>query len=71
MLVAIFVGYRSSLDHAKWPIGNGISCCHDGHAAGITTEMVADVDAAYGKPNTTESEICLRNSWHVIRAWQE
>lgn len=42
-----------------------------GHAAGVTTEMVAEVDAAYGKPNPTESEICLRNAWHCIRAWTE
>lgn len=47
----------------------GLVIKRHGHAAGVTPAMVAEVDAAYGKPNQVESEICLRNAWHVLRAW--
>lgn len=47
----------------------GLVIKRHGHAAGVTPAMVAEVDAAYGKPNAVESEICLRNAWHVVRAW--
>lgn len=52
----------------------GLVIKRHGHAAGVTKEMVAEVDAAYAegrKPNPIESEICLRNAWHVVRAWTE
>ncbi|RKZ15980.1 hypothetical protein DRQ50_06805 [bacterium] len=40
-----------------------------GLAAGVTEEMVAELDAAYGKPNPSESQFCLKNAWHVCRAF--
>lgn len=40
-----------------------------GMAVGVTKEMIAEVDAAYNRPNPIESEICLRNAWHAIRAF--
>ena len=42
-----------------------------GHAAGCTAELVAALDAAYQKPNATESDISIRNSWHAIRGFCE
>lgn len=36
---------------------------------GITTAMVAIVDATFGVANATESGICLRNAWHAIAAY--
>jgi len=45
----------------------GVVIAAHGHAAGVTKEMVAELDAAYGKPNAVESEICLRNAWHCLR----
>ena len=40
-----------------------------GLAAGVTEEMVAELDAAYGKPNPSESQFCLKNAWHACRAF--
>ncbi len=45
----------------------GVVIARHGHAAGVTKEMVVELDAAYGKPNTVESEICLRDAWHCLR----
>lgn len=40
-----------------------------GLAAGVTPAMVAELDAAYGKPNPTESQFVLKNAWHACRAY--
>jgi len=40
-----------------------------GLAAGVTEAMVAELDEAYGKPNPTESQFCLKNAWHACRAF--
>jgi hypothetical protein len=40
-----------------------------GHANGCPDELVAEVDAAYGKANAIESGICLRNAWHALRGY--
>jgi hypothetical protein len=37
--------------------------------AGITEEMVKELDTAYGKENPNESMFCLRNAWHAIRGF--
>ena len=29
--------------------------------------MVTELDEAYGKPNATESQFCLKNAWHAAR----
>ncbi|WP_152099010.1 hypothetical protein [Lacipirellula parvula] len=42
-----------------------------GHAAGVTDAMIAEVDAEFGKANPVESEIHLRNAYHVIRGYFE
>jgi hypothetical protein len=49
----------------------GVIIRKHGHAAGVTPEMVAELDALYGRVNPVESEIMLRNGWHVVRAWTE
>jgi hypothetical protein len=40
-----------------------------GLAAGVTEEMVAELDAAYGKPNSSESQFCLKNAFHACRGF--
>lgn len=40
-----------------------------GLAAGCTPEMVAEVDALYGKANPVETLFCLRNAWHAMRGF--
>lgn len=40
-----------------------------GLAAGVTDEMVAELNNAYGKPNDVESMFCLKNAWHACRAY--
>lgn len=41
----------------------------DLYKVGVTEEMVAELDKAYGKPNPAESTFCLRNAWHAIRGF--
>jgi len=40
-----------------------------GLAAGVTDAMVAELDEAYGKPNPTESQFCLKNAFHSARGY--
>ena len=40
-----------------------------GFTAGVTEGMVAELDAAYGKPNPTESQFCLKNAFHAARGF--
>ena len=40
-----------------------------GLTAGVTAAMIAEVDKTYGKPNETETAICLRNAWHAISSY--
>ncbi len=40
-----------------------------GLAIGVTDAMVAELDEAYGKPNPTESQFCLKNAWHTVRGY--
>ena len=40
-----------------------------GLAAGVTDAMVAELDEAYGKPNATESQFCLKNAFHAARGY--
>ncbi len=47
----------------------GVVLGKHGMKVGVTKEMIAEVDAAYSRPNPIESEICLRNAWHAIRAF--
>ncbi|WP_442510559.1 hypothetical protein SH528x_002184 [Novipirellula sp. SH528] len=47
----------------------GVIIQRHGLAAGVTGAMVAELDAAYGKPNPTESQFCLKNAWHACRAF--
>lgn len=42
-----------------------------GYDAGVTAGMVEELDAAFGKPNLTESNICLRNAFAVLRGAAE
>jgi hypothetical protein len=49
----------------------GVVIRRHGQAAGVTAAMVAELNAAYGKPNDTESEICLRNAWHALRGYSD
>ncbi len=38
-----------------------------GLKAGVTEDMVAELDKLYGKTNPAESLFTLRNAWHAIR----
>ena len=40
-----------------------------GLAAGVTDAMVAELDAAYGKANASESRFCLKNAHHSARGY--
>jgi hypothetical protein len=40
-----------------------------GLEAGVTQDMVAEVDELYGKDNPVESLYRLRDAWHAIRAY--
>jgi outer membrane biosynthesis protein TonB len=40
-----------------------------GLAAGVTDDMVSELDDAYGKVNPAESLFTLRNAWHAIRGY--
>ena len=40
-----------------------------GLAAGVTPQMIKELDAAYGRPNPRESQFCLKNAWHAVRAY--
>jgi len=40
-----------------------------GLAAGVTKEMVVELDAEYGHDNPAESLFCLRNAWHAARGY--
>lgn len=40
-----------------------------GLAAGVTDAMVAELDAAYGRANPTESRYRLSEAWHVARGY--
>ena len=42
-----------------------------GPAAGVTEEMVAELDDLYGKVNPVESLFTLRNAWHAVRGFTE
>lgn len=39
--------------------------------AGVTPEMIAELDEAYGKENPTESTFCSKSAWHAIRGYLE
>lgn len=41
-----------------------------GLEAGVTKEMVAELDAEYGQANPRESQFCLRNAWHAVRGFK-
>lgn len=43
---------------------------HGGLKAGVTEEMVQELDELYGKENPSESMFTLRNAWHAIRGFQ-
>jgi hypothetical protein len=47
----------------------GVIIAKYGLAAGVTGAMVAELDEAYGKPNPTESQFCLKNAWHAVRGY--
>ena len=47
----------------------GVIIQQHGLAAGVTDAMVAELDEAYGKPNPTESQFCLKNAWHAARGF--
>lgn len=47
----------------------GVIIARHGLASGVTPAMVAELDEAYGKPNPTESQFCLKNAWHACRAF--
>ena len=53
------------------PFLAGIIIQGHGREAGITKEMVAELDEAYGKPNEVESIFALRNAWHAIRGFSD
>lgn len=40
-----------------------------GLAAGKTDAMVAEVDALFGDVNPYQTDFCIRNAWHAIRAY--
>lgn len=44
---------------------------HGGLKAGVTEEMVQELDELYGKENPAESLFTLRNAWHAIRGFQK
>ncbi|QDS91886.1 hypothetical protein FF011L_06220 [Roseimaritima multifibrata] len=47
----------------------GVVVAKHGLAAGVTDAMVAELDAAYGKPNPVESKFCLKNAHHAARGF--
>ena len=47
----------------------GVIIAKHGLAAGVTDAMVAELDAAYGKPNPRESQFCLKNAHHAARGY--
>lgn len=49
----------------------GIILKKHGIDSGVTEEMVAELDAAYGKPNPRESKFTLRNAWHCVRGYKK
>lgn len=61
------MGVRDSLSR---PFVAGAILKKHGLAEGITEEMIAEVDAEYGKANPRETKFTLRNAWHAIRAYQ-
>jgi hypothetical protein len=54
------------------PYCAGLVIQRHGLTIGVTPEMAAEVDAMYrGKANPRESNFCLRNAHHAIRAYLE
>ena len=51
------------------PYFAGVIVAKYGLEAGVTDEMVAELDAAYGKPNPTESRYRLKDAWHAARGY--
>ena len=47
----------------------GVIIAKHGLAAGVTNEMVAELDEQYGHANPAESLFCLRNAWHSARGY--
>lgn len=47
----------------------GVLIAKHGLAAGVTDEMVAELDELYGKANPTESAYRLRDAWHIARGY--
>lgn len=53
------------------PFLAGVLIKKHGRKAGVTDEMVAELDEMYGKENPAESMFCLRNAWHAIRGFMD
>jgi len=47
----------------------GMVVARHGLKAGVTPEMVAELDEEYGKVNPVESTWCLKSAWHAARGY--
>lgn len=56
---------------ATRPYFAGLVIARHGLAAGVTDEMIAEVDAMYKSPCPRESKFALRNAWHAARGYTE
>ncbi|GAB4143021.1 MAG: hypothetical protein Tsb009_13850 [Planctomycetaceae bacterium] len=51
------------------PYMAGVIIAKHGLAAGVTKEMVEELDKEYGHANPAESLFCLHNAWHAARGY--
>jgi len=61
-----WIGVRESRTR---PYLAGVIIARHGLEAGVTDEMVAELDEEYGLPNPRESRFCLKNAWHATRGY--